>query len=333
MLSKVINHAITKYFLTYLEVQIFINLFSWPILIAWGLPVSLASPLGNFIFTPFLIMFLAVSLIVFLLELFYIPNTIFIYILEIITTLWLKLIDYNSNSWLLYLSKPSASILIITPILATVFIIRKHIANDQSSNKLHNNKDYIKTIFCLIAITISLVGYSSYFNHNFSNKLHNKIISLSRGSNKIKIFKIDHKLTILDMGALSIISSKNFIDFKLLPAISKNFGLQSIWALIVLKPNKYSYKSCYYLLKNFRINKIYLPEFSDKSRNKMSKDIIKYKQKLDNLAKQKNTEIIMLSDNIHKISYDENHFIELKKEPQSNTKYYSYNAKIKTINT
>ena len=55
-------------------VQLYLSLMSSPILIYWGLPVSLASPLGNILFNPLLVVFLFFSSLLFFTELLHIPN-------------------------------------------------------------------------------------------------------------------------------------------------------------------------------------------------------------------------------------------------------------------
>lgn len=290
---------IKKYFSNYIQLQLFINLFSWPILIAWGLPVSIASPLGNFLFTPFLILFLILSLIIFILELLFLPNFYIIYLLEIVTKGWINIANYISNKSLLYLSGANILLLLI-PIL-TIFIISKK-----------------RRFLYLILITISLVLFN-YFN-NFNNNL----ISIVKNNNKVQVIKINKKLIILDEKIFSLKSSKNFINFKLIPKITKKIGLNNIFAIITLRPNKQTYKSLYYLTKKFNINYIYLPDY--KKNKRIHED---YLNKLITLAKKNNTKIIILNLEKYKIKINKFNYIELLIDQNSSKNYYYYKIKSK----
>lgn len=101
------THSMNKFILTtkswfysFMHVQLFLSLASLPVLVAWGLPFSLMTVLGNFIFTPFLTFFLLISTFIFFSELLHIPNDFLIYALEKLYALWMYLLEYGSTAWL-----------------------------------------------------------------------------------------------------------------------------------------------------------------------------------------------------------------------------------------
>src|SRR5437763_195216 len=95
-----------KFFIIrFVQLQLFITLFSLPLLISWGIPLSLLSPLGNLIFGPVLTIFLFLSSLIFFSELIGIPNGLLIALLEKITTWWLCIMHANTQSWLVGFSQ------------------------------------------------------------------------------------------------------------------------------------------------------------------------------------------------------------------------------------
>jgi len=110
------NHSIKSWYrwaLVYLHLNFFITLITLPVLICWGMPFSLLTIVGNTLFNPVLILFLIVSLIVFILEIIGIPNSWCIYLLEWYVYFWnyatqlcesntvLCALHYHSWWWLL----------------------------------------------------------------------------------------------------------------------------------------------------------------------------------------------------------------------------------------
>ena len=83
-----------------LLIQALLMLVATPFLIAWGVPIAILSPVGNLIFTPWLLLFLALALLVTGCELLAIPNQGLIAFLETVTTYGLKLMSWGSPDWL-----------------------------------------------------------------------------------------------------------------------------------------------------------------------------------------------------------------------------------------
>ena len=103
---KNIFGKIFSWLMNFIYIQLLVTLISLPILVWWGIPISLLSPIGNLIFTPLLTIFLFLASLIFFLELFYIPNQWLIYLLEIVTRFWNYLITFGSNGSLIGFAKP-----------------------------------------------------------------------------------------------------------------------------------------------------------------------------------------------------------------------------------
>lgn len=92
--------------LNLLYLQIILAFVTTPILIGWGLPISIVGLVSNLIFTPFLCGFLFLASIVFITQLLYIPNDLLLYPIEWCSSLWIRLLSINSPSWLVGCTSP-----------------------------------------------------------------------------------------------------------------------------------------------------------------------------------------------------------------------------------
>ena len=93
-------HRLSSQLLTYFHTQLFITLISLPLLLSWGLPISLASIVGNLLFAPVLSAVLLLASLIFFGELFSLPTTLLTLIFEWITHGWFSLLTRGSPSWL-----------------------------------------------------------------------------------------------------------------------------------------------------------------------------------------------------------------------------------------
>lgn len=144
-MKKFIAYKLNTTFLwlvKFLQIQFFVTLFSWPILIAWGLPVSLLSPLGNLIFNPFLGIFLLLAACIFLTELIGLPNALPILLLEWCSEWWEKVATYSTAGALWYTPYSGGYLLFGVPLLAYGIIAT------------YGFKKPIKALFFLFAVAI-----------------------------------------------------------------------------------------------------------------------------------------------------------------------------------
>ena len=88
-------------FLFFLELQLLISVVILPILIAWGLPISIMTIIGNLVFAHFLTAFIFVSALLFSSDLLGIPNSFIVITLEWITQIWHYLLSLGSAHWLI----------------------------------------------------------------------------------------------------------------------------------------------------------------------------------------------------------------------------------------
>lgn len=115
--------------LHFLHLQLFLSLISLPILIAWGLPFSWLTFVGNLIFTPFLTLFLLVSSLIFFAHLVSIPCGFLVSILEKITSWWIFLMQWSDRHWLMGFARPSLMVLFCIPVIAVLIVQSKRLRN------------------------------------------------------------------------------------------------------------------------------------------------------------------------------------------------------------
>lgn len=125
MMSRSLLKSVRTKLADFIHLQLFLTLISWPILIAWGLPLSLMSLLGNFIFGPVVTLFLFVSALIFFCELVGIPNGSLVWLLDKITDWWVFIMHHSSSRWLISAPAPSLLALAVLPFCALAILYFK----------------------------------------------------------------------------------------------------------------------------------------------------------------------------------------------------------------
>lgn len=103
---------------TAIRLQCFVSLIALPLHSAWGLPLSLLGPLGNVLFNPILVLFLACAFLVFFLEIFGLPNGFLIAILEYLWQGWHTMLAMGGPAALCAIPALPLPFLLATTLLA-----------------------------------------------------------------------------------------------------------------------------------------------------------------------------------------------------------------------
>ena len=229
--------------LKFLQLQLFITLISFPILVSWGLPISLLSPIGNLIFAPVLSLFLLLSSLMFFTSLLYIPNGLLCFLLEKVTTWWIAIMANANNSWLFGFAKPSWFVLIIIPILALVLLHIRFI------------RSHLISTLCFLALFILCCGYI-YLTHS-NNRTYMESIACNRGS--ITLIHHNNTVTIIDPGVIGqSIAAPTWVEYTLMPAITKITGRTTIDHLILMQPGSMLFQAIATLAQKMIIKNTYL---------------------------------------------------------------------------
>ena len=261
--------------LNFIQLQLFITLISLPILVAWGLPLSLLTVVGNFVFSPFLTIFLLVSSIIFFCQLLYIPNVLFIYLLQIITRAWLFCMKTVPNYCLVSFALPSPLLLALIPTAALAVLHHKKINTSTKG---------------ILAYSILLISAYSLLSLYAKTKDH--VRDLECNNKKITTINYNNYTIVVDPGVIGRrISAPNWCQYTLIPHLAKSYGTSTIDYFIVLQPNKIIFDALLLLLEKNCINHIYLPSWKGKFPFAWYKS---FKQ-LQSTCKEKNIGLTLLS--------------------------------------
>lgn len=283
MQRKNLLQKIARWLLRFMQVQLFITTISLPILISWGLPVSILSPLGNLLFAPFLVVFLLLSSTIFFLEVITVPNGLFIYILEKVTICWRFFMSFgDSTRYLIGFCKPHGLILLIIPLLACIIV----------SNKK------TKSVYRSITLLTLLLGVSFFYLKlicpptNITEQIpcNNGIVTLIKtGGNNI----------VIDPGCIGRrLSAPSWVEYSFAPLLIKKTGKNCIDHLIVLQPGIITFNYLEKLCSIMTIKNLYLP-YWDGALNKSGwRSFFFMKRALE----QNSTKLIRIRQKLRKIN-------------------------------
>jgi hypothetical protein len=207
--------TLRKWLTTFVQVQFFISLISLPVLVAWGLPLSLMTIVGNLVFGPFLTVFLLCSSLIFFSELLHIPNSFLIWMLEKITALWIWFLKWGSKSWMISFPLSTLTLLFLAALLA--FVILQH--------QQWGKREPSGLFFCIIFITVlgvnKLVGAPD--SALITCRKKTVTVTCSNG-----------KLTLQDHGGLGEkVNPTSWIQYTFLSKLTKTFGTTAIKTVFV----------------------------------------------------------------------------------------------------
>jgi hypothetical protein len=228
--------------LSFIKVQLVVTAAALPILVSWGLPISLMSIVGNFLFTPFLTVFLITSSLIFVTEVLCIPNDLLVSTLTFVISLWEKFLFYGKKSWLMGFAQPKKLLASLLVLLAILIAIR-FIFNILS-----------KIVFVTIFITIALIifhGGRNFIYH--TNTITEKFVPHTK--NRLLVRQLpDKSLQIIDRGFLSRKASpEKFVNFELKPYLIKTYGLNKIDKIVLKKKTRRTARVIKELKKTFDI--------------------------------------------------------------------------------
>jgi hypothetical protein len=225
-------------------VQCFLSLFSLPILIAWGLPLSLASPFGNLIFSPIITIFLILSCILFFCELLSIPNALIMYALEFVSQWWLFLLEYAQQEWCIGFVRVPTLFLWMLPVAALVCVMYT------IQYPLWKRALSITALlfFCLVSLRLST---------QHSSLIH----SIACNSGSLTLLMQHNQLIMIDPGYISKRQANSWVMYTLVPEIIRTTGRTTIDHLVILSSNPSALQAIIKLCEKMRIHTLYIPAY------------------------------------------------------------------------
>lgn len=233
---------IKTYLLRFTQIQLFLSIISLPILVSWGLPISLMSPISNLVFTPVLSLFLIISSVIFFTELVHIPNGVFIIALEYLTHAWDIVMSWGSNSWLVSFAQPSP--LFFTALILAALLILYH----------PRLRAPLISSACFAALFLSACVFLKVMTPQAS-----AIETIACNGGTVTMINYKNEITLIDPGVIGKrISAPNWIDYTLLPFINKTYGRTTIDHLVILQPGQVAFDAIATLCAQTTVKNCYL---------------------------------------------------------------------------
>lgn len=240
-----------SYILNYIELQFFIMFCSWPIIAAWGLPLAPAGLLGNFLFGPMLTLFLFLSSLLFIAELFSLPHYPLRVLLEYSADFWTAILELANRSWLYKIAHPPLTVALVLPFLACFIMCFKP----------------LYSAFMRISCFVFLFMSTGYFIP-YLISLQNIVVQIPFGKEEITLMRLSNQTALIDQGSFSkSISSPKNIDFQLVPFLLKQ-GIMKLDHVILTRPSVRIFQTTARLLEVFPVIKLYVPVFKGNLSNK-----------------------------------------------------------------
>lgn len=239
------NYAIKfkKHLIAFLHLQLFITLISLPILVSWGMPISLLTFAGNFLFSPLLTAFLFLSSLVFFFEIAHLPSSLLISCLEYLTHGWLWLMSFGNNQMLVPLAMPSMALLIFIFVMTLVIL---HCKKNNTPAK------GIAAYAILLGISCAYLAIPARSSHEHESIACNK--------KEVHILHADNQLILIDPGAIGMrLSAASWCEYTLMPFLAKRWATNRIDHCIILQPNRIIFEALISLQEKIIIKNIYIP--------------------------------------------------------------------------
>jgi len=227
--------------LFFIQLQLFMMILSLPILIAWGLPISLMSVVGNLLFSPFLSLFLLLSSIIFFFELCYLPNGFLLYCLDWCTRLWTWWIACGSSQWLVGFMKPPGWVL--CTIFIGLFLILHH-------KKVRTHKI---RIVCLLLYFGLVILFLKWYPQEKSI-----IHTISCNNGCVTVLKTASTLTLIDPGVMGRRVNANWVEYTLMKELIEKFGTLRIDILIITRPTLLTLDYAAHICRIMDVRSLYL---------------------------------------------------------------------------
>lgn len=266
-----------KWLLRSIQLQLYLTLVSGPILIYWGLPVSVASPIGNILFHPLLTVFLFLSSLIFFCQILHLPKGIFVYALGKTSHAFHYLLALGTPQWLIGFAKPSVWVLIAVPIATgLVFCCKK-------------TRTPYRSIGLLLLLLILFGTYLKY------SCLPQPITTITCNRGHITLLCAHNQTILIDPGVLgSRVSAPSWVEFTLVPTMIKMTGQTTITNLIALQPSQLTFDAIRALCQTCIVKTVYMPLWQGEMTKGQKHAYAQYMEAL----KSNNTNIVRIGHDI-----------------------------------
>lgn len=281
-----------KNLISFIHLQLFISLISLPVLLCWGIPFSLLTFVGNFIFAPILTVFLLLSSLIFFCQLLGIPNGIFIYFLQKLNVGWMFFMQTADNGALVGFARPPLFVLIIIAGAAACILHWKKINTPLKGIACYS------ALFAIIIIYLKLCAVPATL-----------IESIDCNSKKVPLIVCNNRVVVIDNHVIGRkLSAASWLEYTLSSAMIKKGGYTTIDHFVLPYPSKIMFEALTLYLEKISIKNLYIAIWD----GRIPKHHWRSYKRLTTLAQKKKCKIIRISSyKPTKISLDSDSFITI----------------------
>lgn len=202
------------------ELQLFLTGMSLPILLGWGLPISVVSWFATPLFAPLFSLFLLCSTFIFFSYFLYLPTWPVVWTMEQLCSVWLTVLSWYQQWWLIGFYIPHPCILVIPPFVMLAIMHYK------------NHTHILGRIF---KMALFIVGYCLLLKM-FQYAQEPLIVTIPCNGSYLTIISTHTSTICIDNGCLAKKAPNNaWIEYELLPTITKHTGKTCITHIICLQ--------------------------------------------------------------------------------------------------
>ncbi|MCB9493007.1 MAG: hypothetical protein H6679_01910 [Epsilonproteobacteria bacterium] len=244
-----LGERILSYLTSFCQAQLVVLVISLPILISWGLGISVMSMFGNLCGVPLLTLFLLLSSLLFFSELLGLPNGFLVSLLEKHTQLCDWLICSGKKEWLFFCPQPPSFVLLALLVCSCITLCWLH------GKSMHMRLQVMLALVC--TILLCAYSYQAIFmpvpvQYSLDEKLF--LIKDERG-----------KTYLVDDGFFNRKKSADkTVEFELKQFLAKKLGSVCIDCLYVLRPTMSSFKAAHAIAQRCQLKAVQVPFFDYK---------------------------------------------------------------------
>ncbi len=235
--------------IAYIDLHLFITAISIPVLSHWGMPVSMLTIVGNFLFAPFCSLFLWLSAIIYMTELMYIPNQSIIDVLDMLRRAWEYCLTFGSARWLVAFRHYH---LLLTILFLAIPIGLLWLCAKKRSLRMWSLCVWIGFLYAL-----SLIGTHATF-------------TLKTEYGEFYCVSQNNKLIVVDPGILlKSARPEHFFAYHFGPSLAKSIGSTCVDYYILLKPSIRSFQALTHSFEKLNIKNIIIPTWQGETSKRM----------------------------------------------------------------
>jgi len=241
---------IVYYVSDFIQAQLVVTLASMPIIIGWGLSFSWVAFIGNFIFAPFLLIFLLLASLLFFAQLMQLPTAWLVAVCNFFVGCWQWLLAQGSCEWLFEFAQPPGWLLYGLPLGA--FVCMRY-----GGLRTRSERIAVLTFF----LGVSLMGFELYSRYQRLMSVDSVVLSPSP---LLDVRWNDSaRLVVVDNGFFSKYGSpENVVAYELKPFWIKRIGTAHIATVVMTKVGQRAFVGVRALCSSFLVDEVVMPFFN-----------------------------------------------------------------------